>query len=61
MNAPIVEATIKAHLTDMRAKLEKGFKDRQGGRGLRAVRENQKRHGSRPQPRANRLRAEHPS
>jgi hypothetical protein len=26
MNAPIVEATIKAHLTDMRAKLEKGLR-----------------------------------
>jgi predicted DNA-binding protein (UPF0278 family) len=26
MNAHIVEATIKAHLTDMRAKLEKGLR-----------------------------------
>jgi hypothetical protein len=26
MNAPIVEATIKAHLTDMRANLEKGLR-----------------------------------
>jgi hypothetical protein len=26
MNAPIVEATIKANLTDMRAKLEKGLR-----------------------------------
>ena len=26
MNAPIVESTIKAHLTDMRAKLEKGLR-----------------------------------
>ncbi len=26
MNAPIVEATIKAHLTEMRAKLEKGLR-----------------------------------
>ena len=26
MNAPIVEATIKAHLADMRAKLEKGLR-----------------------------------
>jgi hypothetical protein len=26
MNAPIVEATIKAHLTDMRSKLEKGLR-----------------------------------
>jgi hypothetical protein len=26
MDAPIVEATIKAHLADMRAKLEKGLR-----------------------------------
>jgi len=42
MNAPIVEATIKAHLTDMRAKLEKGLRIAKAARGLRGLRRTRK-------------------